>query len=117
MVKSTLLNKIIFTCFAWLPMHCARAQKVFSVPYPSQADVKVFLVKYESQAELCVFREKNASAASGNEGHWHFTRYPAQADLKVYFVAYEAQADLKVYFVPYPSKAGWKKREKMHLLQ
>jgi hypothetical protein len=35
----------------------------------------------------------------------------------VFFVPYEGQADLKIFFVDYPAQAGWKKREKMHLME
>ncbi len=48
---ATLLNVFIKTS----------AQKVFSVEYPSQADLKVFVVKYESQADLKVFKMKYES--------------------------------------------------------
>jgi hypothetical protein len=66
----------------------ASAQKVYQVKYESQADIKIFPVKYE-----------------------------AQADIKIYFVEYESQTDLKIYYVDYESQAGWKNKEKMHLLK
>lgn len=65
----------------------ASGQKVFSVQYPNQADVKVYVVKYENQA-----------------------------DLKVFKVEYENQADLKIYFVEYENQAGWRNKEKIHLM-
>lgn len=80
----SLFHKMAFLVPIGLLSFKSHAQKVFSVPYPSQADLKVFAVKHESQADLCVFREKNASASRGNYGHWHFTAYPAQADTRVY---------------------------------
>jgi hypothetical protein len=41
----------------------ANAQKIFSVPYGSQADVKVFVVKYEGQADLKIFFVNHPSQA------------------------------------------------------
>ena len=34
----------------------------------------------------------------------------------IYFVEYKSQADLKVFFVDYKSQAGWRSKEKKHLL-
>lgn len=49
-----------------------KAQKIFSTPYSSQADLKVYVVKYESQADLKVFKVDFESQATGNEGLWYF---------------------------------------------
>jgi hypothetical protein len=95
----------------------SHAQKVYSVPYESQADVKVYVVKYESQADLKVFKVPHESQAKDGAGHWFFTKYPGQADKKIFFVSYEGQADLKIFFVPYPSKTGWRKREKQGVME
>jgi hypothetical protein len=42
--------------------------------------------------------------------------YVNQADFKVYVVKYENQADLKIYFVGYENQAGWRNKEKIHLM-
>jgi len=92
------------------------AQTVYSVKYESQADVKVYVVEYESQADLLVFKEDYSSRAKGNEGNWFFVDYQSQAEKSIYFVKYESQADLKIYFVAYESRAGWRNKEKIHLM-
>ena len=66
---------------------CMFSQKMFSVKYPSQADIKVFV-----------------------------TRYSSQADKKIYFVDYASQSDLKIFFTKYSSQSGWRNKEKVHLL-
>jgi len=43
-------------------------------------------------------------------------QYPNQADMKVYVVKYENQAVLKIYFVEYENQAGWRNKEKIHLM-
>ncbi|MFN5370201.1 MAG: hypothetical protein ACK5B6_01950 [Bacteroidia bacterium] len=43
-------SALILSVFLLLDI-AVHAQKVFSVPYESQAQVKVFVVKYESQAD------------------------------------------------------------------
>ena len=60
------MKKLLLISTAIILFNFAKAQKVFSVDYQSQADVKVYVVKYESQA-----------------------------DLKIYFVDYESQAGWK----------------------
>lgn len=47
-----LKNLIFLSSFLLIGITEAKAQKVYSVNYESQADVKVFVVKYESQADL-----------------------------------------------------------------
>ena len=42
---------------------CVFSQKMFSVKYPSQADIKVFVTRYSSQADLNVFKVKYQSQA------------------------------------------------------
>ena len=101
--------------FLLFPM-LSSAQKMFSVPYVSQADVKVFVVDYESQADLKVFKVDYQSQVKGNEGLWYFVTYQSQADKKIFFVDYQSQSDLKIYFVSYQSQAGWRNKAKMHLL-
>jgi hypothetical protein len=35
---------------------------------------------------------------------------------KIYFVDYPNQADIKIYFVDYENQAGWRNKEKKHLM-
>lgn len=35
---------------------------------------------------------------------------------KIYFVDYPNQADIKIYFVEYENQAGWRNKEKKHLM-
>ncbi|MDA8994828.1 DUF6150 family protein [Schleiferiaceae bacterium] len=50
------------------------------------------------------------------KGIGFFVDYQSQADKSIYFVKYASQADLKIYFVKYASKAGWRNKEKVHLM-
>jgi hypothetical protein len=36
--------------------------------------------------------------------------------VKVYVLKYKNQADLKIYFVEYENQAGWRNKEKIHLM-
>jgi len=65
---------------------------------------------------LLVYKIKKESQAQNNKGIWVFTEYTSQAKKKIYFVEYESQAELKIYFVEYESQAGWRNKEKIHLL-
>ena len=94
----------------------SRAQKVFSVEYPNQADVKVFVVDYENQADLKVYKVKYNNQAGKNDGKWFFTKYANQAEKKVFFVDYQNQADLKIIFVDYENQAGWRNKSKQQLM-
>ena len=58
-------------------------QRIFSVKYPSQADVKVFVVDYISQADLAVFKVGYQSQATDNSGKWYFVNYASQADKQI----------------------------------
>jgi hypothetical protein len=68
----------------------AISQKIYTVDYPSQADLKVFKVDYQSLSKE-------------NEGLWCFVKYPSQSDLKIFFVKYKSQS-------------GWRNNSKKHLL-
>ena len=93
-----------------------QSQKVYKVPYESQADLKVYIVPYESQADLLVYFVKYESQAN-RDGLFFSVKYESQADYKLYFVEYESQADLKIYIVDYESQAGWRNKQKQHLLK
>jgi hypothetical protein len=115
--KLTEMKKLLVICaFLSLVGTELNAQTVYSVKYEAQADVKVYVVEYESQADLLVYKEDYSSRAKGNEGNWFFVDYQSQANKSIYFVKYESQADLKIYFVKYESKAGWRNKEKIHLM-
>ena len=91
----------LILCLLLMPL-ILHAQRVYKVEYESQADLKVFIVEYESQCDLKVFMVKYESQAK-EDGLW-------------YFVEYESQADKKLYFVEYESQAGWRNKDKQHLL-
>ncbi len=69
------LSIILFTMLSL----AGYSQKVFSVKYPSQADIKVFVVKYESQCDLKVYKVDYVNQAEGNAGLWSFVSYESQA--------------------------------------
>ena len=109
------MGLLVLTACLMVSSMC-QAQKVFKVKYESQADLKVFPVNYESQCDLKVFWVKYESQAK-KDGLWFPVKYDSQADSKILFVDYESQADLKIFYVDYESQAGWRNKEKMHLLK
>jgi hypothetical protein len=90
------------------------AQRVFSVPYESQADVKVFVAEYESEADLKVYKVQYESQTGKNNGRWFFTEYASQAEKQIFFVEYKSQADVVIFYVRHESQAGWRTEAKMH---
>ncbi len=54
--------------------------------------------------------------ASASAPKVYSVNYPNQADVKVFVVDYENQADLKIFFVEYSNQAGWRNKNKMHLM-
>lgn len=109
-------NGLISLFLLVLTSTCSSGQTVFTHNYASAADVKVFVVDYESQADLVVYKTQYKSEVRGNDGLWHFVQYQSQAQKKIYFVKYKSQADLLIYITPYKSKAGWRNKQKQHLL-
>jgi hypothetical protein len=105
----------LIVLLAILSSYPASAQKVYKVKYESQADIKVYIVDYESQCDLKVFFVSYSSQAN-KPGLWFSVEYESQADKKIYFVEYESQADLKIFIVDYESQAGWKNKNRQHLL-
>lgn len=107
---------IILLVFIFLGVSAASAQKVYSCNYRSDADVKVYVTEYKSDADLIVYKCDYRSDAQGNHGYWYFVEYRSDADKKIYFTDYRSEADLKIYFTEYRSEAGWKNKEKQHLM-
>jgi hypothetical protein len=107
---------LIFVVLLFSGLSPLSAQTLFSVQYQNQAEVKVYVVKYESQADLKVYKVPYRSQAKGNEGLWFFEEHVNQAHKKIFFVKYENQADLKIFFVKYRNQAGWRNRNKIHLM-
>ena len=93
----------ILFCFFLLSYNNLFSQKIFSAKFSSGSDLNVFVVEFESQADLKVYKVDYKSQAKGNEGLW-------------YFVDYKSQSDLNIFFVKYKSQAGWRNRNKTHLL-
>jgi len=114
MIKSK-LNFLIFF-FILFPQQKIFSQTIFSSEYKSQSDVNVYVVNYKSQADLLVFKVGYKSQAKGNDGLWYFVDYESQSDKNIFFVDYKSQADINIFFVKYKSQAGWKNKNKKHLL-
>ena len=82
--------KYFFTISLLIVSSFCFSQKVFSVKYANQADIKVFVVKYENQADLKVYKVKYQNEAGKNDGNW--------------------------FFVEHQNQAGWKNKNKSHLM-
>ena len=91
-------------------------QKIFSSKFSSRSDLNVFVVEFESQADLKVYKVDYKSQAIGNEGLWYFVDYQSQSDKNIFFVNYKSQSDLNIFFVKYKSQAGWRNKNKIHLM-
>ena len=92
------------------------SQKIFSSKFSSGSNLNVFVVEFESQADLKVYKVDYKSQARGNKGLWYFVDYQSQSDKKIFFVDYKSQSDLNIFFVKYKSQAGWRNKNKMHLI-
>lgn len=92
------------------------AQKIFVADHQSTSDITVYVTDHASRADLIVYRADYPSSAKGNQGLWHFVDHASRADKKIFFTEYTSRADLVIYFTPYRSRAGWRKKSKMHLL-
>lgn len=112
------MKKILVTLVALLTIIGARAQKIYSTNFKSQADFTVYVVDAEYKADLIVYKtDKEYRAKSAdNKGIWYFTDSKLRADKVIYFVDYQSQADLKVYFTDKEYRAGWKDKQKQPLL-
>ena len=97
----------------------AKAQKVFDTHNESRAQVKVYVVDRDYRADLIVYTTNNASRArkEDNKGIWFIEHVESRADKKICFVDREYRADLKVYFTNQESRAGWKNKDKKHLME
>ncbi|MCR4681290.1 MAG: DUF6150 family protein [Bacteroidales bacterium] len=93
-----------------------QAQVVYSCDYKYEADVKVYVTQYKYEADLVVYKCPYKYEATDNKGLWYFTNYKYEAKKKIYFTDYKYDADLVIYFSDYKYEAGWKKKEKMHLM-
>lgn len=99
-----------------ISISAARAQKVYSCEYKSDAKVKVFVASYKSDADLVVYKCSYSSDATGNDGLWYFCNYKSDADVTIYFCDYKSDADLVIFFADYKSDAGWKNSSKKQLM-
>jgi len=66
-------------------------------------------------ADLAVYKVDYENRAVVNNGQWFFVDYESEADKKIFFVDYASQADVTIFFTKYINRAGWKKKEKIHL--
>ena len=113
----TMMKKLwIILILTLLGTAAASAQTVYAVNYKSDAQVKVYVAKYKSDADLVVYKCQYKSDAEGNKGLWHFVNYKSDAKKTIYFVDYKSDADLVIFFTDYKSDAGWRRRDKQHLM-
>jgi hypothetical protein len=81
------------------------SQKVYAVPYASQADAILYETKNKSEADILIYKVGYASQEDANKGLWYEVLYASQADWRIYWAKYKSQADCVVYFVDYRSQA------------
>lgn len=94
----------------------ACAQSVFVSNASYKSDVTVYVTEDANEADLLVCWEKYAYQAKSNTGHWHTVAYAYQADLKIYFTDQPSHADLIICIVSHRYRAGWRNKNKKHLL-
>ncbi len=92
------------------------SQKVFSVNSRYDADFKVFVVDSRYDADLLIYKVSGQYDAEGNKGLWFFCGSQYDARKKIWFSDNRYDADLLIYFVDSKYDAGWKNKEKVHLL-
>jgi hypothetical protein len=114
--KNNPMKKLMMLfAFMMLVTIAAKAQKVYSCEYKSDADVKVYVSEYKSDADLVVYRCSYSSDASGNDGLWYFCDYKSDAHKTIFFCDYKSDADIVIYFSEYKSDAGWQNSNKKYL--
>jgi hypothetical protein len=74
------------------------------------------VVENRYDADLCVYKVKNAYDADGNKGLWYFCENKYDARKVVWFAENRYDADLLIFFVENRYDAGWREKEKIHLL-
>lgn len=113
------MQKTIVFGLAILLLGCfkeAIAQKVYSCNNRYDADIKVYVVENRYDADLLVYKVKNAYDVDGNKGLWYFCENRYDAKKKIWFAENKYDADLLICFVENKYDAGWREKEKMHLL-
>jgi hypothetical protein len=76
----------------------------------------VFVVENKYDADLLVYKVKNAYDAEGNKGLWYFCENKYDAKKSIWFAENKYDADLLICFVENKYDAGWREKEKMHLI-
>lgn len=94
-----------------------QAQIVHTVDYQKQANVKVFVTPYKYEADLVVYKTQFVQNSYGNKGIWYYTKNPAAANKKIYFIKHREEADLVVCFTTNSKEAGWQKKKKQYLFR
>jgi hypothetical protein len=94
-----------------------KAQVVYQTEWKSDANVQVYVTEWKSDADLIVYKTTWKSDADKNEGIWYFTEWKSDAKKLLYFTTWKSDADLIIYYTEYKSDAGWKNKDKEHLLQ
>ena len=96
--------------------YTASSQKIFSCNSRYDSDIKVFVTDSRYDADLLVFKTDSRYDTDGNKGLWFFVDSRYDADKKIWFADSRYDADLLIYFVDSRYDAGWRNKEKMHLL-
>jgi hypothetical protein len=107
----------LFALCALFPALEMKAQVVYQTKWKSDANVQVYVTEWKSDADLIVCKTTWKSDADKNEGIWYFTEWKSDAKKLLYFTTWKSDADLIIYYTEYKSDAGWKNKDKEHLLQ
>jgi hypothetical protein len=109
--------RVLFALCLLLGCGRLQAQVVYQTEWKSDADIQVYVTEWKSDADLVVYKTTWKSDADKNEGIWYFTEWKSDAKKKLYFTTWKSDASLIVYYTEYKSDAGWKNKDKEHLLQ
>ncbi|GAB4310781.1 MAG: hypothetical protein Kow00127_00460 [Bacteroidales bacterium] len=93
-----------------------KGQIIYSCDSRYDADIIVFAVESKYDADLWVYKCESRYEPDGNKGLWYFTESRYDADKLVWFSDSKYDADLLIWFTDSKYEAGWRKRQKIHLL-
>jgi len=92
------------------------AQKVFSCNSRYDADIRVFVTNNRYDADLLVYKVTGQYDAEGNKGLWYFSENKYDAKKSIWFSESRYDAELLIFFVNNRYEAGWRDKQKIHLL-
>ena len=108
--------RLLIVCIWFFSVTLSKAQIVYTVDRPSDADVVVYVVDDESKCDLKVFFVEEKSQL-GKQGVWMGTFNKDEAAKKIYITLDEAEAQLKIFVVDDESKTGWVNEDKKKLIE